>query len=205
MDNDNRLPERVSNALTELGNIGAGNAATSLSVILDTRLVMSVPSVGIYDFNALENILGSPEKIAAGVLSTVNGDIDAMFLFIIELEEAGKLVKAVLRRDEDFRTDMGISVLKEVGNILMGSYLSSLETLTGMKMRCTQPELCIDMAAAILSVPCIEFGKVSDKALLINSNLKVGDNEIKGYVMMASELCSFDKLLNRLGIGGIDG
>lgn len=204
MDNDNRLPEKVSNALTELGNIGAGNAATSLSVMLDTRLVMSVPSVGIYDFNSLENILGSPEKIAAGVLSAVDGDIEAMFLFIIELDEAKKLIKAVLKKDENLGTDMGISVLKEVGNILMGSYLSSLETLTGMKMRCAQPEICIDMAAAILSVPCIEFGKVSDKALLINSNLKVGDDEIKGYVMMASKLQSFNELLNRLGIGGID-
>ena len=61
------------------------------------------------------------------------------------------------------------------------------------------------MAGAILSVPCIEFGKISDKALLINSQFKAGEKEVDGYIMMMSEVHSFDSLLNRLGIGGIDG
>lgn len=204
MSNNNNLPDSVSNALAELGNIGAGNAATALSVMLETKLVMTTPVVGIYDFDALENIIGSAETTSVGVMSTVSGDLDAIFLFIIELKEAEKLVNAVLKREENVGTDLGVSVIKEVGNIMMGSYLASLETLTGMKMRCSQPEISIDMAGAILSVPCIEFGKVSDKALLINSNLMVGDDEIKGFVMLASELHSFDVLLNKLGIGGID-
>ena len=204
MSNNNNLPDSVSNALAELGNIGAGNAATALSVMLETKLVMTTPVVGIYDFDALENIIGSAGTPSVGVMSTVSGDLDAIFLFIIELKEAEKLVNAVLKREENVGTDLGVSVIKEVGNIMMGSYLASLETLTGMKMRCSQPEISIDMAGAILSVPCIEFGKVSDKALLINSNLMVGDDEIKGFVMLASELHSFDVLLNKLGIGGID-
>ena len=82
--------------------------------------------------------------------------------------------------------------------------MSSLETLSGMKIRYSQPESCVDMEGAILSVPCIEFGKVSDKALLINSHFKAGDQEINGYIMMVSEIHSFNLLLNRLGIGGID-
>ena len=204
MSKNNNLPDSVSNALAELGNIGAGNAATALSVMLETKLVMTTPVVGIYDFDALENIIGSAEATSVGVMSTVCGDLDAIFLFIIEIKEAEKLVNAVLKRVENVGSELGVSVIKEVGNIMMGSYLASLETLTGMKMRCSQPEISIDMAGAILSVPCIEFGKVSDKALLINSNLMVGDDEIKGFVMLASELHSFDVLLNKLGIGGID-
>ncbi len=198
-----RLSEQAFNALTELGNIGAGNATTSLSVMLNSKLTMSPPKVDIHDFNSLENILGGPDATVMGVLSTIGGDMNAMILFVVGMEDAENLVKSLMGEGVEWHSELGISAIGEIANIIIGSYVASLETLTGMKMRYSQPESCIDMAGAILSVPCIEFGKVSDKALLINSQFKAGEKEIDGYIMMMSEVHSFDTLLNRLGIGGI--
>ena len=198
-----RLSEQAYNALTELGNIGAGNATTSLSVMLNSKLTMSPPKVDIYDFNSLENILGGPDATVMGVLSTIGGDMNAMILFVVGMEDAENLVKTLMGDDVEWHSEIGISAIGEIANIIIGSYVASLETLTGMKMRYNQPESCIDMAGAILSVPCIEFGKISDKALLINSQFKAGEQEIDGYIMMMSEVHSFDALLNKLGIGGI--
>ncbi|MBR3833277.1 MAG: chemotaxis protein CheC [Lachnospiraceae bacterium] len=200
-----RLSEQAFNALTELGNIGAGNATTSLSVMLNSKLTMSPPKVDIYDFNSLEGILGGPDATVMGVLSTIGGDMNAMILFVVGMEDAENLVKALMGDEVEWHSEIGISAIGEIANIIIGSYVASLETLTGMKMRYTQPESCIDMAGAILSVPCIEFGKISDKALLINSQFKAGEKEVDGYIMMMSEVHSFDALLNKLGIGGIDG
>ncbi|MBE5952955.1 MAG: CheY-P-specific phosphatase CheC [Lachnospiraceae bacterium] len=200
-----RLSEQAFNALTELGNIGAGNATTSLSVMLNSKLTMSPPKVDIYDFNELENILGGPDATVMGVLSTIGGDMNAMILFVVGMEDAENLVKALMGDQIEWHSEIGISAIGEIANIIIGSYVASLETLTGMKMRYSQPESCIDMAGAILSVPCIEFGKISDKALLINSQFKAGEKEVDGYIMMMSEVHSFDALLNKLGIGGIDG
>ena len=200
-----RLSEQAFNALTELGNIGAGNATTSLSVMLNSKLTMSPPKVDIYDFNSLESILGGPDATVMGVLSTIGGDMNAMILFVVGMEDAENLVKALMGDEVEWHSEIGISAIGEIANIIIGSYVASLETLTGMKMRYTQPESCIDMAGAILSVPCIEFGKISDKALLINSQFKAGEKEVDGYIMMMSEVHSFDALLNKLGIGGIDG
>ncbi len=199
-----RLSEQAFNALTELGNIGAGNATTSLSVMINTKLTMSPPKVDIYDFNSLESILGGPDATVMGVLSTIGGDMSAMILFVVGMDDAENLVKALMGDGVEWHSEMGISAIGEIANIIIGSYVASLETLTGMKMRYSQPESCIDMAGAILSVPCIEFGKISDKALLINSQFKAGEKEINGYIMMMSEVHSFDALLNKLGIGGID-
>lgn len=200
-----RLSEQAFNALTELGNIGAGNATTSLSVMINTKLTMSPPKVDIYDFNSLENILGGPDATVMGVLSTIGGDMSAMILFVVGMEDAENLVRALMGEGIEWHSEMGISAIGEIANIIIGSYVASLETLTGMKIRYSQPESCIDMAGAILSVPCIEFGKISDKALLINSQFMAGEKEINGYIMMMSEVHSFDALLNKLGIGGIDG
>ncbi len=198
------LSANVHNALTELGNIGAGNAATSLSVLLNSEMTMSPPQVALYDFNSLEGILGGPDATVVGVLSTVTGDMNAMLLFVVGMEDAEHLVRTLLNCEVEWHSEMGLSAVKEIANIIIGSYVASLETLTGMKIRSSQPEICIDMAASILSVPCIEFGKVSDKALLINSQFKTGDKEINGYIMLVSEVHSFDTLLKQLGIGGID-
>ena len=182
-----QLSEQVKDALTELGNIGAGNATTSLSVLLSSKLSMSAPTVKLYDFNELENALGS---------------FNAMILFVLGLDDARHLSEVLLGQTQDWHSEMGMSAIGEIANILIGSYVASLENLSGMELRYSQPQICIDMAGAILSVPCIEYGMVSDKALLINSGFKAGNQEIDGYIMLISEMHSFDQLLLKLGIGG---
>lgn len=197
-----QLSEQVKNALTELGNIGAGNATTSLSVMLSSELTMSVPTVKLYDFNELENALGGPDTLVVGVLSRLEGSLNAMILFVLGLEDAENLASVTLGPNVDWHSEMGISAIGEIANILIGSYVASLGNLTGLRFRYSQPQICIDMAGAILSVPCIEYGMVSDKALLINSGFKAGNQEINGYIMLISEMHSFDELLLKLGIGG---
>lgn len=203
-DEKEKLSEQAFNALAELGNIGAGNAATSLSVLLDSRLTMSPPQVAIHDFNSLENILGGPGATVVGVLSETYGNMKSMILFVVGMEDAERLVNVLVGGNTDWHSEMGMSAINEIANIIIGSYVASLETLSGMTIRYSLPEICIDMAGAILSVPCIEFGKISDKALLINSHFKAGEQEINGYIMLVSEVHSFDVLLSQLGIGGID-
>lgn len=200
-----QLSEQVKNALTELGNIGAGNATTSLSVLLSSRLTMTAPIVKLYDFNELENALGGPETSVVGVLSRLNGPINAMILFVLGLDDAKNLASVMLGTELEWHGDMGISAIGEIANILIGSYVASLGNLSGMELRYSQPQICIDMAGAILSVPCIEYGMISDKALLINSGFKAGNQEINGYIMLISEMHSFDQLLKKLGIGGAGG
>ena len=82
-----QLSEQVKDALTELGNIGAGNATTSLSVLLSSKLSMSAPTVKLYDFNELENALGGPETSVVGVLSRLHGSFNAMILFVLGLDD----------------------------------------------------------------------------------------------------------------------
>lgn len=202
MEHTEQLSEQVKNALTELGNIGAGNATTSLSVMLSSKLTMTAPTVKLYSFDELENTLGGPETTVVGVLSRLRGSLDAMILFVLGLEDADNLSEVLLGEKQDWHSEMGMSAIREIANILIGSYVASLENLSDMELRYSQPQICIDMAGSILSVPCIEYGMVSDKALLINSGFKAGNQEIDGYIMLISEMHSFDQLLEKLGIGG---
>lgn len=200
MQNKDVINNLIYDALKEVANIGAGNAATSLSVLLGTKLEISEPVVMILDFNELVNVLGGPEKSVVGVFSELSGEVDGSLLFVMELQEAEELVKNLIVDEKVWYSEMGISAINEIANILISSYIASIETLTNNKMRIGQPQLCIDMAGAILSVAALEFGHDGDTALFIDSQLKTGDKSINGIIMMITKPNSFDNILKSMGV-----
>ena len=173
--------------LREIGNIGAGNATTALSQMLSSKIDMKVPKIDLLEFKELGELIGGAENIVVGILLTLQDDIDGMMMFLVEKKAAKSMVKLLMggfcsgSEDDDDFSEMELSAMQEIGNIIAGAYLSSLSALTNMKITSSVPYMAIDMAGAILSVPAIEFGKISDKALLIETEFgDVGEevNEI---------------------------
>ncbi|PXV93530.1 chemotaxis protein CheC [Lachnotalea glycerini] len=188
--------------LKELGNIGAGNATTALSQLLNMKLDMKVPKVDLVGFDQLAPSICDEEELVVGIYLMLEGDIQGSMMFMVEKKAATCLVNQLMGRPvHDVREfdEMDLSALQEIGNIITGAYLSSLSTLTRLTITASIPYMSIDMAAAILSVPAIEFGKVGDKALLIETQF--GDEIlINGYFILIPELESYDKILASLGL-----
>lgn len=189
--------------LRELGNIGAGNATTALSQMINSKIDMKVPKVELLDFKELPDIVGGAECTIVGILVTLDGDVQGMMMFMLDEKAAHHLVNLLLNRGittlEEF-TEMDLSALKEIGNIISGAYLSSLSQLTKLTFISSIPYLAIDMAGAILSVPAIEFGKVGDKALLIQSQFGEDEIEVNGYFILIPTVDSYSKILFSLGL-----
>ncbi|SNR89353.1 chemotaxis protein CheC [Anaerovirgula multivorans] len=188
--------------LREVGNIGAGNAATALAKMIDKKIDMEVPIVKILDYGDIANTLGGEESVVAGIYFDVEGDITGNIMFLLDVNSSKTLTGMLMGR-EDYSKDldeMDRSALQEVGNILSGSYISSLSSLTGLNLLLSIPSLCIDMAGAILSVPAIQFGYVSDKVLLIETKLKDGNDLVKANFFLIPNAETFSTLLNSLGV-----
>ncbi|MGN0497274.1 MAG: chemotaxis protein CheC [Lachnospiraceae bacterium] len=189
--------------LREIGNIGAGNATTSLSVLLNSHLRMEIPIVKVLDFDDIAEMIGGPDVVVTAVLTHFYGDIQGMTLFILEKEEARNLAGAMLDRTypKDYVFDsMDKSALKEVGNILMSSYLSSIETITNLVLHVEPPMICVDMAGSVLSLPIIELGQIGDKALIIDSEILDNNKPINGFLMLVTDESSYHKIFTSLGI-----
>ena len=127
-------------------------------------------------------------------------------MFLFDTRSAHHLVNALMMQDREAGVDSGadfsemeMSALKEIGNIVSGSYLTAISKLTNLKMISTIPEMTIDMIGALLSVPASEFGKYGDKLLLIQSQFGEMDF-VDGYFLMIPELESYDMLLDSLGV-----
>jgi chemotaxis protein CheC len=188
--------------LKEIGNIGAGNATTALSTMINSKVDMNVPKVDLLNIKELPDMLGGAEEIVVGILITLEGEINGMMMFMMEQMSACRIVDILMGKSsklEDF-TEMEYSALREIGNIIAGAYLSSLSTLTGIKINASIPYMSIDMAGAILSVPAIEFGKVGDKALIIETQFVKDDSDVNGYFILIPTLESYDVILKSLGL-----
>lgn len=188
--------------LSEIGNIGAGNAATALAGMTNERIDMGVPNVQILDFKDVAGIIGGEENIVAGVYFEVTGDINGNIMFLLDLTSSKSLTNLLMGREDNSLDldELDISALKEIGNILSGAYISSLSTLTGLNIKISVPSLSIDMAGAILSVPAIQFGQIGDKVLLIETILEDGKKTVKSNFILIPEMDSFETLLNSLGV-----
>ena len=195
------MSEQYYDVLKEIGNIGAENAMTALSQMLNCKVDMKVPQVKLLEFKDVATLMGGEEQILVGVFLGVEGDITGSMMFLIELEAAkhliGKLMGMEIQPGE--LGEMETSAMKEVSNIITGAYLNSLSTLTNMMIYPSVPFLAVDMAAAILSVPAIQFGMVGDKILLIQSQFS-DDIDIDGFFVLMPDLESYDKILKSLGI-----
>ncbi len=197
-----RINDMYFDVLKEIGNIGAGNATTAVASMLGLRLDMAVPQVKLLTFQELPSAVSQEEDAIVGIYLEVEHDISGSMMFIMDLPSSHYLVNKVMMRDENYNeefSEMDLSALMEIGNIIAASYLNAISSLTNLTITPSVPYLAIDMAGAILSVPAIQFGQYGDNALLIET--KFGDDvKINGYFILLPDIESYSKILTSLGI-----
>lgn len=137
----------------------------------------------------------------AGIYLGVEGDIAGSIMFLLEKESARFLVSKLMgmQLEGDDFSEMELSALKEVGNIITGAYLNSLSAITNLKIFPTIPDMTVDMAGAIMSVPAIQFGAVGDRMLLIQTQF-FDEVAIDGYFILIPDMESYSKILTALGM-----
>jgi len=188
--------------LKELGNIGAGNAATALASLISKKVNMDVPNVRILEFKEVASVLGGEENLVVGIYFEITEDVIGNMLFVLDMDSAISLTNMLFNREKKDKEldEMDISAISEVGNILASSYANSLSSLTGLKIVISIPSISIDMAGAILSVPAIQYGHVADHALMIETIFEENQNLVTGNLFFLPNLSSFDKILTALGV-----
>ncbi len=192
----------VLDVLKEIGNIGAGNAATALAKLINKKVDMRVPKVNVMELSEVPELIGGAEKQVCGIFFGIEGDIEGSIMFLLEMDDAIALIDMLMPRDQKIIDEFAFSALQEIGNILAGSYISSLSSLTSLNIKITIPSVAVDMAGAILSVPAIEFGQLSDKIIIIeNEFFEIKESDaINGYFFLIPDMDSYKILFNSLGI-----
>lgn len=198
MDYLNLKPIQLD-ALREVGNIGAGNAATALSQLINRKVDMTVPAVNVVPFDDIFSRIGG-EEVVIGVIVRVLGDTPGNILFIFEKEIALNLIETLVGEKSDQITEMGNSVLCEVGNIISSSYMNSIARFTNLVITASVPAVTYDMLGAILSTTFIESGQFDDMVLDIETIFLQNNQEISGHFYYVPMPGSLEKMLGALGV-----
>jgi chemotaxis protein CheC len=176
-------------ALREVANIGAGHAATALSQMTDSTILISVPHIRVVPLEEMGVEIGPPEEPVAAVLMAMLGDITGRTLLVFPKQTATKLASILTRRE--FPPDgelgaLGESALKEAGNIISGAYLNALSDFMGMMLLNSPPDLVIDMAAAVLTSEELEFGSGGDYVFCVESEFMMQERneKLRGFFLL---------------------
>lgn len=198
-----KLNESHIDLFKEIGNIGAGNAATSLSMMMNTKVDISVPSALLVPISKIAQIFEDPEEIVTGVRMGIEGDISGFILFVIDSSGTKKVLQKLVGYSPENLMEideMSRSALLEVGNIVCGSYLIALSNFSGLNVNARVPELTVDMISAIVAETCLELMDYEDYTLIIETNTIIEDENIKGYLMFLPESQGLKEILQRMGM-----
>lgn len=199
-----RLSEGQLDALKEVSNIGMGHAATALSQLIGETIYLRVPRVTLTDIAQVPELMGGAERVVAGITLRILGDARGNILLVFPRESAQRLLACLLRRDEPgpVLSEIGVSTLKEVGNILASAYLNALGSLLHLTLIPSVPMLAYDMAGAVVDQVLIELSQAGDLALMVETEfhgVAPGAEGIKGHFFLLPDPASLGFILEAIG------
>lgn len=190
--------------LREVANVGAGNAASALSVMSGQSIDIRVPTCELLGYQQMADRLGGADSVMLAMLVKISGDVDGFVLFMQRLAQARETMR-VLAGYELPEGDLNIAnyePMREVANILVGTYISSIAEMAGISIIPSVPEITIDMAMAIMNVPVLLYGEVGDEVLMMQAEFLGFAQNLTGAFYLVPTPESLD-ILKRALLGNL--
>jgi chemotaxis protein CheC len=200
MNDIRSLKENQLDALREVANIGAGHAATALSQMVGSTIMISVPRINVATLEDLPPVVSTPEEPVAAVLLHMLGDLNGRTLLVFPKHVAIRISEMMLRRPANSLKVLGTmeqSAIKECGNILSSAYMNALSDFMGMVLLPSPPSLTIDMSTAVLTTAYLQFGSAKDYVFCVESEffLKGVDEKLRGFFLLLPDSASLTAIL----------
>ncbi len=203
MKNYNELSSLELDTLKEIGSIGTGNAATSLSSLIGKPVRIQQPEVRIMGYNEAIEWIGGPEEITAGVLVGMSNQLSGIMLSVQQMDFVKLVAESMLNEQvesyEQIR-DMERSALTEVGNIMISTFINALTGLAGIDIDLSVPAFTVDMQGAIMAVPMAMYGGQSDYIMTIGGDFVCSGKQIPCRLLLSPDIRSLNFLLRKLGV-----
>lgn len=196
------LCEIQLDALREVANIGAGHAATALSQLTKSRIMINVPKLQVTRLEEAPEVISGSEEVVAAVLMHMLGDLTGRTLLVFPRKSAMRLSEILLRRPVGHSHVFGEleqSAIKEAGNILSAAYMNALADFMGMMLLPSVPSLVIDLLTAVLTTTCTNFGHDRDYVFAIQTEFQMADNDaVSGHFFLLPDVESLEIILRSI-------
>ena len=200
------IDQMMMDVLKEIGNIGTGNAATALASMLDAKVDIGLPQCEMVPFSEITRGFSSPDELVAGVLVQLSGDMDGFIMMVLTMDAAFELLTLITGhsgpsdREDYAAVCTALKPIEEVGNILVGAYLSAISSMTNMFIAPSVPVLSVDMVMAMMNVPAVVYGEIGESALHMETEFHNDLSSITGRYFLVPTMDSYGRLMKALGL-----
>ncbi|MGB3160714.1 MAG: chemotaxis protein CheC [Carnobacterium sp.] len=202
MNSDYSLMEL--DALKEVVNIGGGNAATSLSQLINKPVDMTVPVIEMLDYSEVYEQIMPEDAVVKAVMMRMFGDADGMFLFTVDQAASESIVKMMMLEEIDYSESLADSALQELVNILVNSFLNAIIKLLDIHLLTSVPLLTKDMFGAIMSSVYLEQGQYEESVMIIKNEFYYAGDRLESSLYFVPQPGILEKMFDLLGVGGED-
>ena len=205
MDDIRSLKALQLDALREVANIGAGHAATALSQMINSTIMISVPTINVSRLEEVPPQISAPEEPVAAVLMHMLGDLTGRTLLVFPKPTAVRLAELMMRRPQGSSEELGEmeqSAIKEAGNILSSAYMNALSDFMGMMLLPSPPSLAVDMSTAVLTTAYLQFGSDRDYVFCVESEFYLQDigERLRGFFLLLPDYASLQAILKAVRV-----
>lgn len=198
------MPKTEEQKLTRMTDKAAKRASQALTTLSGEKVSVEVSKVEITkvqrEFPGIE-----PETIVAGIYLPITGEVKGASLLIFPEKIAYTLCDVLVRRKAGTTrklTELDKSALKEVGNIICGSFLTVFSNVLKIKIIEHVPQFSFDMFGAVVDVIIAEFAQRAEEALVIEVRFVFEHAKIRGYVVLIFGLEEMKAIVKALEVGG---
>jgi chemotaxis protein CheC len=172
--------------LLELGSIGAGHAATSLSDVLQEPVTIDVPKIHSTKLHLIPKFYNLHDQLTTAVYLQLTDKYGCDILLLFESVEAKKIAAMMTMTPtvDELDPSMETSAIQELANILIGSFLSSISDFTGIGLMPSTPETVVDGFDAIIDNFLIKQSMASQNALIFETCFKRNGEDAKSILMI---------------------
>jgi len=192
------LDKEKKDILKEIANIGAGNAATAFSTMVDQKIDITVPRIELMPIEDLPEITGDQEDYISCTLINFDGEISGKILLVLEMQIVEKILHLMFGEGELPSAEIQSSALRELGNILSGAYLKAINIFSDLNLSQGLPAVAYDMAGAVLSSSVIDFNQSDDEIILLETEFIISDEKLELYYFFIPEEESIDIFFQHL-------
>lgn len=205
MEDVRNLKALQLDALCEVANIGAGHAATALSQLTKSKIMISVPQITVTPIEEVPKLMGDADAPVAAVLMHMLGDLTGRTLLMLPESDARMLCDLLNKREigtTKHFAELEESSVKEAANILGGAYLNALADFMGMMLLPSVPSLVIDLAGAVLTTAYLNFGHDRDFVLCVQTDFEFLDvrQNLTGQFLLLPDLASLKAIFDAIRV-----
>ncbi|MGB9930008.1 MAG: chemotaxis protein CheC [Methanosarcina sp.] len=194
------LSKYESEALKEIGNIGIGNCATSLSKFVNCFVHTRIIGAGFELIENVPKITGSSEFPVFGAFMQIREALNGYILILFPEESAKILCQNLSDKEEnrDLKDRVDLFIIEDICHILGETYTNSLSKFLTLDLSTSTAYTTYDLSDSILNSILAEMSTSMDFALILDAEFIIKEKKISGNILALLDPVSLDYLLKRI-------